>query len=65
MQQQFEEKQQASSGVVAFKQRQQRRKEYMEQTAQVNDLRMYLALGCGIWFWFRPVWGCLIIRVSF
>jgi hypothetical protein len=54
MQQQFEEKQQASSGVVAYKQRQQRRKEYMEQTAQVTRLQhatifIQLALGVGVW----------------
>lgn len=36
MQQQYEQKQQSSQGVVAFKQRQQRRKEYMEQAGQVR-----------------------------
>lgn len=36
MQQQFEQKQNASQEVVAFKQRQQRRKDYMEQQGQVG-----------------------------
>jgi hypothetical protein len=36
MQQQFEQKQNASTEVVAFKQRQQRRKDYMEQQGQVG-----------------------------
>lgn len=36
MAQQFEQKQNADPGVVAFKQRQQKRKEYMEQAGQVG-----------------------------
>jgi hypothetical protein len=50
MAQQFEQKQNASQGVVAFKQRQQKRKEYMEQTGQVRVemmSEMCVNNGCG------------------
>lgn len=46
MQQQFEQKQNASQGVVAFKQRQQKRKEYMEQVGQVGGSASCAALCC-------------------
>lgn len=36
LQQQYEQKQQASEGVVSYKQRQQRRQEYMEQVDKVG-----------------------------
>jgi uncharacterized protein YchJ len=42
MAQQFEQKQNASQGVVAFKQRQQKRKEYMEQAGQVRVEMMWV-----------------------
>lgn len=54
MQQQFEEKQNASQEVVAFKQRQQRRKEYMGQQGQVGAGRrsgwekLLQWVGCGM-----------------
>jgi hypothetical protein len=44
LQARYEQKQQASSGVVAFKQRQQRRQDYMEQVGQVRELAACLAV---------------------
>lgn len=46
LQARYEQKQQASSGVVAFKLRQQRRQDYMEQVGQVREGTCQLALLC-------------------